>query len=93
MKIVSCPTCARNEIDVIGITKKVEEITQNIKKPLKIAVMGCIVNGLGEAREADLGIVGVKNAALIAKNGKIVKRIKKKNILKELKKYLNLIAL
>lgn len=93
VKIVSCPTCVRSEINVIGITKKVEEITQNIKKPLKIAVMGCIVNGLGETREADLGIVGVKNAALIAKNGKIVKRIKKKNILKELKKYLNLIAL
>ncbi len=91
VKIVSCPTCARSEIDVIKVSKQVENITKNIKKPLKIAVMGCIVNGLGEAREADLGIVGVKNAGLIAKNGKIVKKIKKKNILREFKKYLNLI--
>ena len=63
VKIVSCPTCARTEIDVIGISKKIENLTSQIKKPFKIAVMGCIVNGLGEAREADLGIVGVKNAA------------------------------
>jgi len=88
VKIVSCPTCARTEIDVIGLTKKIEKITQNIKRPLKIAIMGCIVNGLGEAREADFGIVGVKKAALITKSGKIVKRVKKKNILRELKKEL-----
>jgi len=88
VKIVSCPTCARTEIDVIGISKKIENLTSQIKKPFKIAVMGCIVNGLGEAREADLGIVGVKNAALITMEGKIVKRIAKKDILKEFKKML-----
>lgn len=87
-KIVSCPTCARSEIDVIKIAKKIEKLTNQIKKPLKIAVMGCVVNGLGEAREADLGIVGIKNAALITKNGKIVKRIPKKDILPEFKKEL-----
>jgi len=88
VKIVSCPTCARSEIDVIKIAKEIEKETQGIKKPLKIAVMGCIVNGLGEAREANLGIVGVKDAALITRRGEIVNRAKKKDILKEFKKEL-----
>ena len=83
VKIVSCPTCARTSIDVLGLTKKIEKLTSEIKKPLKIAVMGCIVNGLGEAREADLGIVGTKGAALIARRGKIIKKVKEKDILKE----------
>ncbi len=90
--IVSCPTCARTEIDVIGISKEIENLTCQIIKPFKVAVMGCIVNGLGEAREANLGIVGVKGAALITKEGKIIKRVAKKEALrefkKELKKYL-----
>jgi len=88
VKIVSCPTCARTEIDVIGLSKKIEKITNQIEKPLKIAIMGCIVNGLGEAREANLGMVGVKNAALIIKEGKIIKRTAKKDICKEFKKEL-----
>ncbi len=99
VKIVSCPTCARSKIDVIEIAKEIEKITRNIKKPLTIAIMGCIVNGLGEAREANLGIVGVKTphqnkfgtgqaAALITKDGEIVNRVKKKDILKEFKKEL-----
>jgi len=88
VKIVSCPTCARSEIDVIKISKQVEEITKDIKKPIKIAVMGCIVNGLGEAKEADLGIIGVKNGVLITKNGEIKKKIEIKNVLKEFKEEL-----
>ncbi len=88
VKIISCPTCARTEIDVIGIEEEIRKITSRIKNPLKIAVMGCIVNGLGEARETDLGIVGVKNAALIIKKGKTIRRIKKKDALKEIKKEL-----
>ena len=89
VKIVSCPTCARSEIDVIKIAKRIEEMTKDVKKPLKIAVMGCLVNGLGEAREADLGIVGVKNAAFITENGKVIKRVKEKDVLKEVKNQLN----
>jgi len=89
VKIVSCPTCARSEIDVIKIAKGIEEMTKDVKKPLKIAVMGCLVNGLGEAREADLGIVGVKNAAFITENGKVIKRVKEKDVLKEVKNQLN----
>ena len=88
VKIVSCPTCARSEIDVIKIAREIEKETRDIKKPLKIAVMGCIVNGLGEAKEADLGLIGIKNTALITKDGKIIKRIKKKDILKEFKREL-----
>ena len=59
-KIVSCPTCARTSIDVINIAKEIERLTANFENPLSIAVMGCIVNGLGEGREADLAIVGTK---------------------------------
>ena len=88
VKIVSCPTCARSEIDIIKIGKEIEKITQDIKEPLKIAVMGCTVNGLGEAREADLGMVGIKNGALITVNGEIIKRVKEKDVLREFKKEL-----
>lgn len=89
VKIVSCPTCARSQIDIINLVKNIEKETIHIKKPLTIAVMGCVVNGLGEGREADLGIVGVtKKMALIMYNGKIQKKIKEKNILNEVKRLL-----
>lgn len=88
VKIISCPSCARSEIKVINLTKKIEALTDQIRTPLKIAIMGCIVNGLGEAREADWGIIGVKNSVLLTRQGKIFKRVKKENILKELKKEL-----
>ena len=90
VKIVSCPTCARSEIDVIGLIKKIERLTTQIKKPLQIAMMGCIVNGLGESREADLGIVGIKNAALITKKGKIIRKVAEDEIFRELQKELNI---
>jgi len=93
VEIVSCPTCARADIDVIKIAKQVEELTEKIKKPLKIAIMGCIVNGLGEAAEADLGIVGTGKFASLTRNGKIIKQVEKKNILQEFKKELNKILL
>jgi len=89
VKIVSCPTCARSEIDVIKIAKEIEKETRDIKKPLKIAVMGCLVNGLGEGREANLAIVGAgNNLALIMRNGKIIQKVKKENILRVFKKEL-----
>jgi len=78
VKIVSCPTCARTSIDVIGLTKKVEKITERIKKPLRIAIMGCLVNGLGEGREANLAIVGAGKITLIMREGKIIKKIREK---------------
>lgn len=86
-KIVSCPTCARTSIDVINIAKEIERLTANFKTPLSIAVMGCIVNGLGEGREADLAIVGTKkDYALLMKNGKIIKKGRANIILSYLKK-------
>lgn len=88
VKIISCPTCARSEIDVIKIAGEIERETRDIKNPLKIAVMGCLINGLGEGREADLAIVGAKNLALIMKGGKIIQKVKKENVLREFKKEL-----
>ncbi len=85
-EIVSCPTCGRTEIDLIGLTKKVEQEFYNYGKPIKIAVMGCIVNGPGEAREADYGVAGGNGVGILFKKGKIIKTIEEKEILKELKK-------
>ncbi|MCX8094473.1 MAG: flavodoxin-dependent (E)-4-hydroxy-3-methylbut-2-enyl-diphosphate synthase [Candidatus Goldbacteria bacterium] len=89
--IISCPTCARTEIDVIKIAHKVEEMTKNIALPLKVAVMGCSVNGPGEASHADIGITGSKSIGVIFKRGKIIKKVKKKDLLKEFMKELNII--
>jgi len=73
--IISCPTCGRTKVDLVDIVNKVENITKNIKKPLKIAIMGCIVNGPGEAREADIGIAyGIKKAAIFVK-GEVIARV------------------
>lgn len=86
IEIISCPTCGRTEIDLIELTKKIEKEFDNIKKPIKLAVMGCAVNGPGEAREADIGIAGGKGVALIFKKGKILKKVKENEIISELKK-------
>ena len=86
LEIVACPTCARTEIDVINTAKALEGLDFGVKKHLKIAVMGCVVNGLGEAREADLAVVGIKKFALLLKGGKELRKIKKENVLEEIKK-------
>ena len=82
--VVSCPTCARTNIDIINLANKVEEATKGIKKDIKIAVMGCIVNGPGEAKDADIGIAGGKGEALFFANGKSLKKVKEENIVSEL---------
>lgn len=84
VEFVSCPTCGRTSIDLIGLAKKVEDELKNIEKPIKVAIMGCVVNGPGEAREADIGIAGGKNEALIFKKGEIIKKVKEEEIIKEL---------
>ncbi len=71
-QIISCPTCGRTEVDLIGLAEKVEKLYRNCPIPLKIAVMGCVVNGPGEAKEADIGIAGGKNKGLIFKKGKVI---------------------
>ncbi len=88
VSITSCPTCGRTEIDLFKLVKQVEEIAKPIKKDLHIAVMGCVVNGPGEAREADLAIVGGKKNGLIIKKGKIIKMVPEKKLLVEFKREL-----
>jgi (E)-4-hydroxy-3-methylbut-2-enyl-diphosphate synthase len=73
--IISCPTCGRCEIDLAGMTAQVEKALQGMKAPLKIALMGCVVNGPGEAAEADIGIAGGKGTGMLFKKGKIVRKI------------------
>lgn len=87
-EIISCPTCGRTEIDLIGLTGKVEKIMANFKKPIKVAVMGCVVNGPGEAREADIGIAGGKKAGAIFLKGKVIKSIPEEKLLSEFLKEL-----
>ena len=82
--VVSCPTCARTNIDIINMANRVEEATKDIKKDIKIAVMGCIVNGPGEAKDADIGIAGGKGEALFFANGKSLKKVKEEDIVTEL---------
>ena len=75
IELISCPTCGRTQIDLISIANEVEKRCQNINKNLKVAVMGCAVNGPGEAREADIGIAGGKGECLLFKKGEIVKKV------------------
>ncbi len=72
IKFVSCPTCGRTEIDLIGLAKQAEERFANINKDLTVAIMGCVVNGPGEASAADIGIAGGKDCGVIIKNGKVI---------------------
>ncbi|HPI03177.1 MAG: 4-hydroxy-3-methylbut-2-en-1-yl diphosphate synthase [Candidatus Aerophobetes bacterium ADurb.Bin490] len=88
VEIISCPTCARTEINVIKLAKDVEKLTMYIPKPLKVAVMGCSVNGPGEAAHADIGVSGGKKVGIITVKGKIIKRVPKKDLLKEFNKEL-----
>ena len=84
VNIVSCPTCGRTKIDLISLANKVEEATRHIKKNIKIAVMGCVVNGPGEAKEADIGIAGGNGEGLIFKKGEIIKKVPEEKLLEEL---------
>ena len=85
-EIVSCPTCGRTRIDLISLANVVEEMLRDINRPLKVAVMGCAVNGPGEAREADIGIAGGVGEGLIFKKGKILRKVPESEIIEELKK-------
>lgn len=84
VEFVSCPTCGRTCIDLIGLANKVEKLCSNINKDIKVAVMGCAVNGPGEAREADIGIAGGKGYGLIFKKGEIVKKLPENELLNAL---------
>lgn len=84
--LVACPTCGRTQIDLIPIAKEIEEFLQTIEDDMTVAVMGCAVNGPGEAREADIGIAGGIKEGLLFKKGKIIRKIKQEEIVNELKK-------
>ena len=84
VEIVSCPTCARKEFDVESAVKEIIEKTKNIKKYIKVAVMGCVVNGPGEAKTADYGIAGGKGFGLLFKKGEVVKKVSKDKLVDEL---------
>ena len=85
VEIISCPTCGRTEIDLINLAKKVEKEFGNMERNIKIAVMGCIVNGPGEAKEADYGVAGGKGVGLLFKKGEIIKKVKEEDIISELR--------
>ena len=84
--LVSCPTCGRTKIDLISLANEVEERLKNCTKPIKVAVMGCVVNGPGEAHDADVGIAGGDGCAILFKKGEIVKKISEEIIVDELMK-------
>ncbi|MEW9093901.1 MAG: flavodoxin-dependent (E)-4-hydroxy-3-methylbut-2-enyl-diphosphate synthase [Clostridiaceae bacterium] len=84
IEFVSCPTCGRTEIDIIKIANEVEKRVENLNKNIKIAVMGCVVNGPGEARDADIGIAGGNGEGLIFKKGEIIKKVKEEQLIYEL---------
>ncbi len=82
--LVSCPTCGRTEIDLPSIAAEVEHRLANVKKPIQVAVMGCVVNGPGEAREADVGIAGGKGVGLIFRKGEILRKVPENQLVDEL---------
>lgn len=89
-EVISCPTCGRTEYNSIALAERIEKLVQNYNKPLKIAVMGCVVNGPGEAKDCDLGIAGSKDFCVIFKKGEIIKKVPfndcEEEFIKELKK-------
>lgn len=90
-EIISCPTCGRTKIDLISLASKVEEMLRGVDKPIKVAVMGCAVNGPGEARDADIGVAGGNGEGLIFKKGEILRKVPENMILSELKKEIDML--
>lgn len=88
IEVVSCPTCGRTKIDLIGLANQVEAMAADIPLDLKVAVMGCVVNGPGEAKEADIGIAGGIGEGLLIKKGKIIKKVKEEELLETLRQEL-----
>ncbi len=84
IEFISCPTCGRTKIDLIKIAKKTEKALKNSNKNLKVAIMGCVVNGPGEAKDADIGITGADGLGIIFKKGKVIKKVPEKNLVAEL---------
>ena len=88
IEVVSCPTCGRTRIDLIGLANQVENMVADIPLDIKVAVMGCVVNGPGEAKEADIGIAGGIGEGLLIKKGEVVKKVKEEELLETLRQEL-----
>ena len=88
VQVVSCPTCGRTQIDLISLAGKVEEMVKDFDLDIKVAVMGCAVNGPGEAKEADIGIAGGIGEGLLIKKGEIVKKVPESELLETLRQEL-----
>ena len=88
IEVVSCPTCGRTKIDLIGLANQVEDMAEDIPLNIKVAVMGCVVNGPGEAKEADIGIAGGIGEGLLIKKGEVVKKVKEDQLLETLRQEL-----
>lgn len=88
IEVVSCPTCGRTKIDLIGLANQVENMVADIPLDIKVAVMGCVVNGPGEAKEADIGIAGGISEGLLIKKGEIIKKVKEEELLDTLREEL-----
>ena len=88
VQVVSCPTCGRTQIDLIGLANKVENMVEDIPLDIKVAVMGCVVNGPGEAKEADIGIAGGKGEGLLIRKGEVVKKVPESELLDALREEL-----
>ena len=89
IQVISCPTCGRTEIDLISLANQVEEMTRSYDLPIKVAVMGCVVNGPGEAKEADIGIAGGKGCGILMKHGEILAKLPEHELLSALKNELD----
>ena len=90
-EIISCPTCGRTEIDLIGLAQEVERRLRTENAPIKVAVMGCVVNGPGEAKEADLGIAGGCGEGLLIRKGEVIRKLPEDELLSAL--HVELVAL
>jgi len=90
--LIACPTCGRIEIDLISIANEIEEYIANIQAPIKVSVLGCAVNGPGEAKEADIGIAGARGEGLLFRHGKIIRKIPEEKMVEELKKEIDKLA-
>ena len=88
IEVVSCPTCGRTNIDLIGLANQVEDMVADIPLDLKVAVMGCVVNGPGEAKEADIGIAGGRGEGLLIRRGEVIKKLPEEELLPALREEL-----
>ena len=78
--LISCPTCGRTQVDLTPLANKIGNYLETVKKPIKVAIMGCVVNGPGESKNADIGVAGGKNEFILFKKGEIIKKVKEDEI-------------